>query len=190
MQKPTTPPTDDEALPLEGWAEALSELPGHGRERRRQATPSDLTHLADALDLIAVTHLSATFKLQPQSRGRVLVEGRVKADVTQTCVVSLEPVPGSVDETFACEYWPSDAMPEAHRGEVDVTQVLDIEPFEHGIIPVGRLIYETVAAGLDPNPRKADAAFDWTDPKTTAADMAKPNPFAALKNLKLGPEKA
>ncbi len=49
-------------------------------------------------------------------------------------------------------------------------------------IDVGRIVYETLSAGLDPYPRKEGAEFDWADPKTGVADSA--NPFAVLKKLK------
>ena len=32
-----------------------------------------------------------------------------------------------------------------------------------GIIPVGRIVFETISAGLDPYPRKPGAEFTWAD---------------------------
>jgi hypothetical protein len=48
---------------------------------------------------------------------------------------------------------------------------------------VGRIVYETVSAALDPYPRKSGAEFTWSDPREAEA-AARANPFALLKKLK------
>jgi hypothetical protein len=51
---------------------------------------------------------------------------------------------------------------------------------EHGLIPVGRIVFESLSASLDPYPRSEGAEFTWQDPKSESAA----NPFAALSKLK------
>ena len=58
----------------------------------------------------------------------------------------------------------------------------EFEPIEHGRIDVGRIVYETLSAAVDPYPRKAGAEF-------AADEVGGPlvgdyGPFAALKKLK------
>ncbi|MFM2422247.1 MAG: hypothetical protein RL291_777 [Pseudomonadota bacterium] len=181
---------DDDNLPLDAWNEAISEISDNGRERRRTATDAQRKALAETLDLVDVAQLQSTYRIKPLSRARFHIEGTVTAQVTQTCVVTLEPVPGSVDENFALEFWPDTDLPDAPTGEVEIAHVLDIEGYARGALPIGRIVYETFAAGLDPNPRAQGAAFDWRDPKAGAdSEGGKTNPFAALKSLKLEPKK-
>ena len=57
-----------------------------------------------------------------------------------------------------------------------------LEKLERGLIPVGRIVFETLASSLDPYPRREGAAFNWQDPQS--AGDKKANPFAALSKLK------
>jgi hypothetical protein len=58
----------------------------------------------------------------------------------------------------------------------------DVDVLERGIVPVGRIVFETLSASLDPYPRRPDAEFTWRDPQ--AGEPEKSNPFAALSKLK------
>ena len=57
----------------------------------------------------------------------------------------------------------------------------EVEKFEHGIIPAGRIIFETLAASLDPYPRREGVEFNWQDPQATEPEKA--SPFAVLSKL-------
>ena len=59
----------------------------------------------------------------------------------------------------------------------------DVEPLEHGRVPVGRIVFETLSAALDPYPRKEGAEFEWRDKKDGGQDQA-PRPFDILSRLK------
>jgi hypothetical protein len=50
------------------------------------------------------------------------------------------------------------------------------------VIDAGRVIFETLAASLDPYPRKPNAEFVWKIEKGT--DPAAAGPFAGLSSLK------
>jgi hypothetical protein len=43
------------------------------------------------------------------------------------------------------------------------------------------VVFETLAAGLDPYPRLPETAFDWHDPLAASSPA---NPFAVLSKLK------
>jgi len=54
-----------------------------------------------------------------------------------------------------------------------------------GQIAVGRVVFESLAATIDPFPRKPDAVLDWQSPDPADAPGGKTeNPFAVLANLK------
>jgi hypothetical protein len=110
--------------------------------------------------------------------------GTVAARLTQECVVTLAPIPQTIAETFNVEFWPS--LPDASDAEVEVLSVPDIEPIEHGLIAAGRVVFDILAASLDPYPRREGARFEWED-APGAAGPAEAGPFSALKKLKDDP---
>ena len=50
-------------------------------------------------------------------------------------------------------------------------------------IDVGRVVFETLSAALDPYPRKNGASLEWQDPES-AEGVGASGPFGALKKLK------
>jgi uncharacterized metal-binding protein YceD (DUF177 family) len=166
-------------LPLE-WSHQTTEIPDRGLKCSRVATESERQVLAAALDLLSCEALEATYRIVPAADGSYRLEGAIDAAVTQACVVSLEPVSGRVAESFSVEFRRDvdGAVPE---GDIVILNAAEVEPIENDRIDAGRIIYETLSAGLDPYPRKADAEFGWTDPKASESDT---HPFAALKKLK------
>ena len=92
-------------------------------------------------------------------------------------------VAAAVDEPFEVTFCPAEAMPAAPSSEREILSEPEIEPLRDGRIEVGRVVFETLAAALDPYPRRADAAFEWTDPRD-AGGAEKASPFAVLRSLK------
>jgi uncharacterized metal-binding protein YceD (DUF177 family) len=174
MTIPTEPP-------LLAWSHETTEIPERGLKRARSATEAERVALAKALDLVACEALDANYQIVPTTSGHWEVTGGLDAAVTQACVISLEPVAARVAETFSVEFR-RDAGLETPDAEREVLSGSDIELLDGDRIDIGRIVYETLSAGLDPYPRKAGAEFDWADPKAGAADSA--NPFVVLKKLK------
>ena len=56
-----------------------------------------------------------------------------------------------------------------------------IEPIRNGVIDLGEIVYQEIAAGLDPYPRVADVTLDKTE--AGPSDDEATNPFAKLKRL-------
>ena len=159
-------------------------------ELRIEADGKERAGLARLWGILGVEALSADLKVRRWKKDGVKVVGAIHAEVTQACVVTLEPVAQvidkDIDETFVPEGSPLARMPANDAGEI----VLDPdgpdlpEPFAGDSIDVGALVAEMAAMALDPYPRKVDALFEGRD-DGDADDEAKPSPFAALKNLKL-----
>jgi uncharacterized metal-binding protein YceD (DUF177 family) len=166
--------------PLE-WSLAAAEVPASPREFKREATPAELAAVAKALGLLGCARLTANYRLRPLGGGRYKLTGQCEADVTQACIVSLEPVPASVTLPIDVEFAPDGVAPLPDTDEVEVLTLPDVEPIEQGQLHVGRVVYEVLAAGLDPYPRKEGAAFAWEDPKAESSTV---HPFAVLAKLK------
>jgi hypothetical protein len=165
------------------WSHRVTEIPEAGLDETRTASAAECAAVAEALDILACDDLKAGYTVSSLGQGRYRMRGRVKARVTQACVVSLEPVMRTVDDAFDVEFWPPGTLPEVGDAEVEVMSVPDIEPIPHGIIEAGRVISEILSASLDPYPRQAGADFEWQE-DAGSAPGAEAGPFAALKNLK------
>jgi uncharacterized metal-binding protein YceD (DUF177 family) len=145
-------------------------LPRAGLEETIEATEAERKALAKLNNLVDVARLTASFRIAKWRQG-VKVEGEVKAQVTQTCVVSLEPFDVEIEEPVEVRFLPSDAKaPELE----DVTDGPD--PLIDGKIDLGALASEFLTLALDPYPRKPGVAFE------APADSADSStPFGALK---------
>jgi uncharacterized metal-binding protein YceD (DUF177 family) len=163
------------------WDEAVRDIPEGGVQRDRTATEAERFALAGLLELVALPSLHATYRIRPAGNGRYVLKGKLEATVHQTCVVSLAPLTNEIRQELDGVFWPPEQISEAPSGAVDVEEEPDPEPIENGRLPVGRLVFETLAAAIDPFPRAPDAVLDWT-PK--ADEAPPPSPFAALAKLK------
>lgn len=146
--------------------------------------------IAALLDIPSIESVSGEFRLTPKKAGTVNVGGRVKADLHQLCVVSLDPFPVSIEEEVDVDFAPEAPQPKAapavakpqqRPGEMQI-DLDDIDPPDliiDGKIDLGALLCEFVALGLDPFPRKPGVVFDFKD----EADIVE-HPFAALSKLK------
>ena len=114
-------------------------------------------------------------------KGQYRLAGKVAARLTQSCVVTLDPLSQRAEGTFDVEFWPAAELPQGGEEEVEALSAAEIEPIEHGRIDVGRIVYETLSAAIDPYPRKAGAEFA---PDVGGRPAGESGPFAALKKLK------
>jgi uncharacterized metal-binding protein YceD (DUF177 family) len=155
-----------------------------GIERRFAATEAERKALARAYGLREVKALSADLTARPGARGSVIVEGRVTADIVQTCVVSLEPVEQKIDEPVESRFAPEARRDAPSGGEIQVD--LDVEdppePLLGSSIDLGALAEEYFVLAIDPYPRAAGAEI----PPEAGQDPAGEgdSPFAVLAALR------
>lgn len=149
-----------------------------GVEELVEATPEERATLRADLGLPAIHRLEGRFRVTG-SADRFRVTGRVNAQVEQTCVVTLQAFPTSVEEDVDLEFQAPDPR---RRGE----PALDLDPDRDAPeelvgdrIDLGAITAEFLALGLDPYPRKPDAAFE---PLPEVA--LRESPFARLASLR------
>lgn len=162
------------------WVVSAGEVGEPGLRFARRATAEERVRLAAALEIVAVRTLDAACDIERQSGGRYRLQGRIRADVTQSCVVTLEPVDSTVEATIAVQFFPDGELPERAPVEREALSVEDQEALADDRIEIGRLIFEHLAAGLDPYPRKAGVEFTWRDD----TEGGRNSPFAALARLR------
>ena len=151
------------------------------------ATAAERAAICRLLELKRLDGLTLTYRLLHTGAGRLRLKGQLKADATQTCVVSLDPVPALIDVPVEVEFWPA-AMIEAElkREEASGSTTLANwpEPIKDGGIDLGPLIYETLATSLDPYPKREGVSFEWSQGADEPGQEGKRSPFAALDRLK------
>ena len=164
-----------------------------GHEQTFVATPAERQAVVEALGLTSCSALSAILSARPRPGGRYSVEGRIKAGIEQSCVVTLDPVQSQLDEPVAGEFCPADDVirPAAIEAHFDPDEQDEPLAIEDGQLTVGQLIYEHLALTIDPFPRQAgvDPVKIEHGPRgaprlDAQTPDARPNPFAALAKLK------
>jgi hypothetical protein len=169
---------------LRDWFHLVTDIGERPLARTRQATAEECVELARELDILSCDGLSVAYEIKPLGKDRYNFSGTLETDVTQACVVTLEPVPAHLSEAFSIELGPPELLQEdPGEDDLEVSSVPDIEPIENGRIEVGTMIFGVISAALEPYPRKPDAAFDWVDPKMKD-NPGTASPFAALAKLK------
>jgi Large ribosomal RNA subunit accumulation protein YceD len=168
---------------------AVEQIPDTGLHRDIEASVLIREAMAELGGLREILSASASLDVTPKSGGRVHVEGRIRARVGQTCVVTLDPIESEIDEPIDLIFAPPEQIPEMaalvdEAAESDVEIPDPPEPIVNGVIDLGRLATDALFLGVDPYPRKPDAVFEVPVVPPDPED----HPFAALKALQLDPK--
>ena len=151
------------------------------------ANAQERAALARRFDLVALDRLTAELRVtRAGARGPIRVSGHLEAEVTQTCVVSLEPVRNRVEEDFSQLYTLDPAAAEAREVAVEPDQdETTLEPLGPEGLDLGEAVAQQLALALDPYPRAPGAKppVDLAEPE---AETPAERPFDALRALKSG----
>ena len=155
-------------------------IPREGQTVTFEADAAEREALAAFLKLAPIEALSAALALTRSGSGGVKVTGAVHGELTQVCVVSLEPFPATVDEEIDVRFAPraedgAAGKPWTEPESFSMTDEGEPDPIVDGKIDLGALAAEFFALGLDPYPRKPGATFE--SPEEPDATVS---PFAAL----------
>ena len=155
----------------------------HRMERRISANPEERAALAKRFELVGIDRLEAVFSLKRAGGGVIHVSGELEAEVTQSCVVTLAPVPAKIAEAFSTDFADEDRRRPADT-DLDFEADDPPEPIRNGHIDLGELAAEQLALALDPYPRAPDAAIpaEFSPDEDAGEEPAHPvNPFSILK---------
>ena len=153
-----------------------------------EAGTAERQALARRLALVSLDRLTAKAALERQGEGRATaLRVNFTADVVQSCVVTLDPVPARIEDSFELVFVPEDEAP-ADRVEVVVTEDEDDppEPLRQGGIDVGEALAEHLALALDPYPRRPGVSVEEVLAEAGVAGEDAEGPFVALRRLKKG----
>jgi hypothetical protein len=171
---------------------AIDPWPGRGIDLDVVADAAEREALARRFNLLEVRSLRGRGRLERrEDPDQVVLRGWLEAEVVQSCVVSLEPVPAKLREPVWRRYRPVGARGAGSDrfepvGELDLDDEVEIETVAGGEIDVGEAFAEELGLALDPYPRAANAAaIEATTPgshvRLGPAEAGKP--LAALRQL-------
>lgn len=146
------------------------------------ATEEERAKIAAFLGLQQIRSFTAEIALTRWRAKGVVVSGSFKADVVQTCVVTLDPLDAKIEGSFERRFEPGakvrDPVEEAQEILLDPMAEDPPEPLGHDV-DLGEILVEELSLNLDPYPRKPGVEYQG-DP----AETQRENPFAALAKLK------
>ena len=167
----------------------LARLGNAGDAVRFSADPDQRAAIARWSGVLSVEDFSVTVDLKKLGPTRYGLAFRLAADVTQACVVTLDPVPAHLEHGFSRELQftgPARHRP-ARTAEKTAESEVDLNAEEEGPEEIESLHYDMAAPvleeyvlALDPYPRRPGVAFEA---QTTDPDRPE-SPFAVLKGLK------
>ncbi len=160
-------------------AAAIKDAPVH---RHIEAEAPERVALAGLLSLPAIARLTGDFKLSHAGGGIIVADLHLSAELTQVCVITLEPFTARLDEQAGLHFMPASRLPEGGEPaelDTEALQGPDEIPYAGETIDLGAALAEQLALSLDPYPRKPGAAL----PPMADEDAA--HPFAILAQRRL-----
>lgn len=145
-----------------------------------EASADERAALARRFGVVGIDSLRARISLRRIRGGAaVRLSGRLAADVTQSCVVTLEPVKQHVEEEFEIIY-AADATDEESLIGPD-SDIAWPEPLPDGPLDIGEAVAQQISLSLDPYPRAPGVELEG---RWGLAASGTGTPFAALDKLR------
>lgn len=160
-------------------------IPDKDRLEKIEATVDECAALAKRFDLRELSNFKAEFKIRRVAGGTaVKINGVLRADLVQACVVSLRDVFSKVDarfETFFAEPAEQEEFDDEDvglEGDEDAPEMIN-----NGMIDLGEVAAQYLYLEIDPYPRApgVSLAAQMTE---IGASAGKSNPFRVLEGLK------
>jgi hypothetical protein len=139
----------------------LTRLTAGAYRQEISAEPEERRALAERFGLLALDRLAALVELRREARGTVLLEATFEALFVQSCVVTLDPVEGTISAGFLLRYGPPGLAEEAIAAAIDEPA---FEPLYSDQIDIGEAVAQELSLRLPLFPRLPDATLDAVDP--------------------------
>jgi uncharacterized metal-binding protein YceD (DUF177 family) len=161
---------------------APEHVPAEGTSVHLAASKAECALLARRFELVDLTRLEGDVRVVPVAgTSTIHVTGHLSADVVQTCVVTLDPVPALVEADFDRLF--SNDLPYEAEGEVEIDAESEVpEPIAGGTLDLGEILAEELSLAMEPYPRSLNA--DRLLAEREKASDGDRSPFAALDSLR------
>jgi len=168
----------------------IHKISDDGRTVRIIPDDAQRAEIAERLELEGLTMLEADLRVvrdgpADSPRTGIFIEGDLKATGTQTCVVSLQPVPFEISTPFEGIALPADSS-EFEREELTLEddEVELLGEITDSRVDLSEIVVQQLALELDPFPRAEGAEPEWQNDQDDEAEVQAESPFAALAKLK------
>lgn len=143
------------------------------------ANEAERAALARRFGLVGIEALSATVTLADDGRA-VSAAGRLRARIVQSCAVSGEDLPVTIDELLALRFVPERPV---DADEIELSgQALDEIEFSGDSFDLGEAVAQSLALAIDPYAVGPEA--DRVRREAGLSDESASGPFAALAALR------
>ncbi|MER9891932.1 DUF177 domain-containing protein [Mesorhizobium sp. M0119] len=144
----------------------VARLPQKGLPVVIDADAGQRALLAVEHELLSVENYRAELLVEPWKRNGVKVSGHVEADITQACIVTLDPVEAHIDEPVEALFLPEQSKLGRQGFDGGGEILLDAEgpdspeTFSGDAIDVGALAEQFFGLAIDPYPRKPGVSLE------------------------------
>ncbi len=176
----------------------LDRMGGPGAALDIVANESERGALAKRFGFLGLPSLSARVTVDRRPGGQIVVEGRLKGRIVQSCTLTLDPVAQDLDEAFRVVFKQGLAEElDPESGEAVVSAQADApEPLAGNVLDVGEIVAEQLSLAADPYPRKPGAKLEDVLPNPRSGGRsgnrpaeARRHPFAGLAALRDKPRR-
>jgi len=161
------------------------------------ANDSERAALARRFGFLGLPAFSARVTVDRRPGGRVVVEGRLRGEIVQACILTLDPVTQDLDEAFRIVFKQDLAEErDPESGEALVSPQADApEPLSGNMLDVGEIVAEQLSLSADPYPRRPGARLEDVLPKPRregrqGRQEQRRHPFAGLAALRDKPPRS
>jgi uncharacterized metal-binding protein YceD (DUF177 family) len=161
----------------------IGEIGPEGVTREIAADAQEREALARRFGLVSLDLLEGRATVTPVSRKLFRLEATFRAELVQTCVVTLDPFPVRIEDSFAALF--GEGGP-GLAALLSAEEEDEPEPIEGGAIDIGETVAQHLALALDPYPRKPGATLpsEYAAEAASEAEPGRVKPFAGLDLLK------
>jgi uncharacterized metal-binding protein YceD (DUF177 family) len=157
----------------------LDRLGSQPFRQRIEAAPKERAALSRRFDLLSLDRLTAVVDLCRLDGEVIRLGASFEADFVQTCVVTLEPVPGAISDRFSLVFGPSEEASDeivSDRGDAAY------EPLAGDAIDIGEAVAQELSLALPLFPRQSDTIID------SLVEVSDGSPFASLARVRRSTE--
>lgn len=157
MTKTTLTPADSDGQAEFSRTVKMSALSLEPQTYSARANPVECEALAGRFDLLGIENFVVEAEINRWRKG-VRVKGTIRADVVQTCIATLEPVPDQISETFDRGFLPEhelvgDTKPGQEVEIEDDNELGDLPDILGDTLDLGEIASESLYLALNPYPR-------------------------------------
>ncbi len=146
-----------------------------------ETTAAERKSLAERYSLLSLDALTAQLTVRRDEFGEIVVTGHLQAETGQECVVTLEPMAGTVAAPFEQRYT-LQAVTLADDLEFGPEVIEPPEPVIGEVIDLGELVAQHLSLAINPYPRALNA--DTRPDPQYRPEPQRDGPFGVLSKLR------